>query len=58
MKRIMRDVVVLSIGANLSLFALAYAAGETQASLVTLGAAALLIVGLLFGSFAEKEEEK
>jgi hypothetical protein len=57
MKRIMRDMVVLAIGANLSLFALSYSAGDHQSSLVSLGATGLLLVGLFFGSRAEKEKE-
>ena len=59
MKKLMRDVVVLAMGANLALFAIAYSLGNTDAAIVMLGSAALLGVGLTFGSLAgEQEEEK
>jgi hypothetical protein len=58
MKKIMRDVVVLAMGANLGLFAIAYSLGNTSAAIVMLGSAALLAVGLTLGSRAGEQEEE
>ena len=57
MKKIMRDIVIMAMGANLSLFAMAYSMGDTDSALVMLGSTALLGVGLAFGSIAAEEDE-
>jgi hypothetical protein len=57
MKKIMRDIVILAMGANMALFAMAYSLGNTDAALIMIGSAVLLAAGLTIGSQAPNDED-